>query len=679
MFALIIRSPNRSNFNDSADDTATTPFLCGTVLDFLQPLVYKTPSSFAIGRSTSRNIMDENLQRWGIHPGYHDMFGNWHATSAETKAALLAAMGVDSELAPQQTGLKVQVLRPGDRFQLASEAVLTLEDGTDFQVAGQLPPDLPTGYHRLRYDGDDAEMLLIQRPATCHFDPAMQIWGLAVQLYATRSSQSWGMGDLGDLHRLARWSRELGAGALLINPLSATAPILPQQTSPYFPSSRRFRNPLYLCVPQVPGAERVADAISETAGEAKALNQMRRLDRDRVFQRKMQALETIWQGAGDVPGFEAFLRQQGEDLQVFGTYCALAEQHGGDWRVWPLALRDPASSAVRQFAAAHEDRIRFHAWLQFLLEQQLAAAAEQLPLVQDLPIGVDPGGADAWQWQDVLAQGATVGAPPDQFNADGQNWCLPPFIPHRLKQAAFRPFIQTIRAALRHAGGLRIDHVMGLFRLFWIPDNFPADQGTYVRYPADEMLAVVAVESHRAGAWIAGEDLGTVEPLVRQRLHENRMLSYRLMWFEDELPREYPTLSMAAITTHDLPTVAGLWSGADFAAQQQIGLRPSREGYEQLRRRLQQATGLSVGGPSQEAVQRAYEAIAAAPSAVLVANLEDVAGVEERPNMPGTIDQWPNWSIALPAPLEQIETSELPQAVARALARPAKPTEKPST
>jgi 4-alpha-glucanotransferase len=311
--------------------------------------------------------------------------------------------------------------------------------------------------------------------------------------------------------------------------------------------------------------------------------------------------------------------------------------------------------------------------LQYLLDQQLAAAAGILPLVQDLPIGVDPGGADAWQWQDVLAQGATVGAPPDLFNADGQNWCLPPFIPHRLKETGFQPFIQTIRAALRHAGGLRIDHVMGLFRLYWIPATFAPEAGTYVRYPADEMLAVVAVESHRAGAWIAGEDLGTVEPLVRQRLQENQMLSYRLMWFEDGAPHDYPSLSMAAITTHDLPTVAGLWTGADFTAQQQIGLRPSREGYEALRQRLQRATGLDNGASPDLAVQRAYEAMASAPSAVLVANLEDLAAVEERPNMPGTIDQWPNWSIALPEPLEQIESAELPKAIAAALARSNRP------
>jgi 4-alpha-glucanotransferase len=615
--------------------------------------------------------MDQNLEQWGIHPGYYDMFGNWHATSAETGTALLSAMRVDFAQRDQQPVPAARVLRPGETSELASGATLTLEDGTLLHPKGQLPTDLPVGYHWLRYGEHDAPTLIIRRPAACHFDPAMQIWGLAVQLYAARSTSSWGIGDLADLGRLARWSRGLGAGAVLVNPLSAVAPILPQQASPYFPSSRRFRNPVYLCVPRVPGADRVADAVAGHAADARALNQLRRLDRDRVFALKMQALEAIWRArVGDDPGFDAYQRQQGEDLRVFGTYCALAERHGGDWRDWPVELRDPASSAVRQFVETDRDRIQFHAWLQWQLDQQLADAARDLPLVQDLPIGVDPGGADAWQWQDVLAQGATVGAPPDLFNADGQNWCLLPFIPHRLRETGFRPFIQTIRSALRYAGGLRIDHVMGLFRLFWIPDRFAPDAGTYVRYPADELLAVVAVESHRAGAWIAGEDLGTVEPLVRERLHENRMLSYRLMWFEDGPPPSYPPLSMAAITTHDLPTVAGLWTGADFAAQQQIGLRPSREGFEQLRNRLQQATGLDGADPPQHAIQRAYEAMAAAPSAVLVANLEDLAAVEERPNMPGTIDQWPNWSIALPEPLEQLETSELPPTIAQALTRP---------
>ncbi|MCL4204346.1 MAG: 4-alpha-glucanotransferase [Pirellulaceae bacterium] len=613
--------------------------------------------------------MDEHLERWGVHPGYHDMFGHWHATSSETRAALLSAMGVEADQPPPDSPLAILVLWPGETRSLSGAAELTLEDGTVFRPGGQLSPDLPIGYHRLRDETNGAQTLIIKRPAACHFDPAMRIWGLAVQLYAARSTQSWGLGDLADLRRLAQWSSSLGAGAVLVNPLSAAAPIFPQQASPYYPTSRRFRNPLYLCVHEVPGADRSDGQLAALAADARTLNQSRRIDRDRVLGLKMQALESIWRAGANDADFETYQQQQGEDLRIFGTYCALAEVHGGDWRVWPTELRDPHSGAVQQFAAARADRVGFHAWLQWLLDRQLADAARYLPLVQDLPIGVDPGGADAWQWQDVLATGATVGAPPDLFNADGQNWCLPPFIPHRLRAVGFRPFIQTIRAAMRHAGGLRIDHVMGLFRLFWIPESSSPGTGTYVRYPADEMLAVVAVESHRAGAWVAGEDLGTVEPLVRHRLQENRMLSYRLMWFEDGPPRDYPPLSMAAITTHDLPTVAGLWSGADFAAQQQIGLRPSREGYEELRRRLQHATGLNDGEPPEVAVRRAYQAMASAPSAVLVANLEDAAAVEERPNMPGTIDQWPNWSIALPQPLEQIEAADLPRAIAQALDR----------
>jgi len=613
--------------------------------------------------------MDGALERWGIHPGYHDMFGFWHATSPQTQEALLAAMGVTPHPADPEESIEVIVLRPGEGRSLPAAGDLTLEDGTVLRVQRAFPPDLPIGYHRLRYDERSVETMVIQRPAACHFDPAMRIWGMAIQLYAARSAQSWGLGDLADLRRVARWSAELGAGAVLINPLSAAAPIIPQQASPYYPASRRFRNPLYLCVPEIPGAVELSDSLQALAADAQAMNRLRQLDRDRVFRLKMQALERIWRAQLNDPDFDAYCRQQGEDLIVFATYCVLAEQYGGDWRTWPIEYRQSDSAVVARHREEHTERVRFHMWLQWLLDRPLARASHHAPLVQDLPIGVDPGGADAWQWQDVLAHGATVGAPPDQFNADGQDWCLPPFVPHRLKAAGFGPFIQTIRSALRYAGGLRIDHVMGLFRLFWIPESFGPQGGAYVRYPADELLAIVAVESHRAQAWIAGEDLGTVEPHVREQLHANRMLSYRLMWFEDGPPRDYPPLSMAAITTHDLPTVAGLWSGADFAAQQRIGLRPSREGYEQLRQRLRNATGLGDGDSTLLAIRRAYEAMASAPSAVLVVNLEDAVAVEQRPNMPGTIEQWPNWSIALPEPLEQIETAELPRTIARAVSR----------
>jgi 4-alpha-glucanotransferase len=262
-----------------------------------------------------------------------------------------------------------------------------------------------------------------------------------------------------------------------------------------------------------------------------------------------------------------------------------------------------------------------------------------------------------------------VGAPPDHFNADGQDWSLPPFNPARLRAAGYQPFIETLRAAFRHAGGLRIDHVMGLFRLYWIPAGRGPKFGAYVRYPADELLALVAVESHRAKAWVAGEDLGTVEPEVRRRLAEYRMLSYRLLWFEDTPPRHFPELAMAAITTHDLPTIAGIWSGSDFAAQERLGLSPDRHRYDTLRGHLQRAAGLHDGVSTDEAISRGYAALAQAPSHVVVANLDDALAVEERPNMPGTIQQWPNWSIALPQPLEDIVAAPLPRAVASALAQ----------
>jgi len=267
----------------------------------------------------------------------------------------------------------------------------------------------------------------------------------------------------------------------------------------------------------------------------------------------------------------------------------------------------------------------------------------------------------------------TVGAPPDEFNTLGQNWGLPPFVPHKLRAAAYRPFRQTIQAALRHAAGLRIDHVMGLFRLFWIPQEAEPRRGAYVRYAADELLAILALESHRAQAFVVGEDLGTVEAAARDRLDAHRLLSYRLLWFETEPPSDYPARALAAVTTHDLPTITGLWSGADLQAQRDLGLQPNTAGLQEIRQRLQAMTGLPDAAAVDEVVLRTHQLLAEAPSAVLLATLEDALVVEERPNMPNTTTEWPNWSRALPCPLEAIERHPLVHAVATALQRDAKP------
>jgi 4-alpha-glucanotransferase len=604
---------------------------------------------------------------WGIADGYEDALGVWHTAPESTRAELRAAMGVGGTGTPPVPA--VRVLRPGDDASITVPARLTLEDGTGLDVRGVLPRDLPFGYHDLQPLAGGEPIRLIVSPGRCPLPEGLRDWGWAAQVYATRSSESWGFGDLADLRRLAAWSASLGAGVVLINPLHAPLPGADQQASPYCPSSRRFLNPLYLRIEDVPGAGMLGDELAPLAHAGRALNAHRIIDRPAVFRLKMDALERVWRRGHDRAGLDAFRGERGRALEEFAVFCALVERHEGGWPAWPAEYRRPDSPAVARFAAAHADRVRFHAWLQWLLDGQLAEAARDVRLMQDLPIGVDPGGADAWAWQDVLVTGATVGAPPDRYNRHGQDWGLPPMAPHRLRAARYEPFIQTIRASLRHAGGLRIDHVMGLFRLFWIPRGRPPVEGGYVRYPADDLLAIVALETHRAGAVVVGEDLGTVEPGVREQLAAHRILSYRVMWFETDPPARYPELAMAAVTTHDLPTIAGLWTGADLTEQQALGLDPNPDAIARLREQLADVTGASTDDPVEEVVELAHRALARAPSVLVTATLEDALAVVERPNMPGTVAERPNWSLALPLPLEEIETAPLALSIAATLDR----------
>jgi len=524
------------------------------------------------------------------------------------------------------------------------------------------------------------ETSVIVTPAACPQPPG-RTWGWAAQLYATRSAASWGIGDLGDLRRLGAWSARLGARILLVNPLSAPIPGVPQQPSPYFPSSRRFRNPLYLSIADVPGAREAQLDLEPLARAGQDLNVGRRIDRDAVLELKSRALDLLWSRfAGDAE-FEEYRRREGRALEEYATFCALAEHHGGGFTRWPAEYRRPDSPAVAEFRRAQRQRVDFHAWLQWQLDRQLAGAAAACPLMQDLPIGVDPEGADAWAWQDTLALGATVGAPPDRYVAAGQNWLLPPFAPHRLRAAGYRPFIETIRAALRHARGLRIDHVMGLFRLFWIPSGLTPAAGGYVRYPADDLLGIVALECTRAGAFVVGEDLGTVEDGVRETLAQRRVLSYRCLWFEAGLPKAFPRLSLGAITTHDLPTIAGLWNGSDLDAQRKLGLNPNEEALGDIRHRLRRMTRVRADAPAERVIERAHDLLADARSVVVTATLDDALAVSERPNMPGTVNEWPNWSLALPVPLEDLERRPLALSIARRLAarRPAHAVKKESS
>ena len=607
---------------------------------------------------------------WGIDAGYEDALGVWQPTPPTTRGALLAAMGVDPAAPSAPPVAPVQVIRPPHVPPLAGPAEVTLEDGTVLPVATTLPPDLPLGYHTLRPLAGEAVIQLIVSPGPCWAPHPPRQWGWAVQLYAMRSHQSWGIGDLADLRHLARWAASTcQADLLLVNPLGAALPVLPQQPSPYYPSSRSYRNLLYLRLEEIPGAGALGAELVRLATAGRALNQERVIDRDAIFRLKVAALEQLWHGFGGDPAFERYCQAQGEALTQFATFCTLAEHYGQGWRHWPAAYRHPQAPAVARFVDAHRERVRWHQWVQWLLDDQLARVAAAMPVMHDLPVGVDPNGADAWVWQDLLATDVTVGAPPDEFNTLGQNWGLPPWVPHKLRAAAYQPWRHTLQATLRHAAGLRIDHVMGLFRLFWIPRETEPSLGAYVRYPADELLAILALESTRAQAFVVGEDLGTVEAAAREQLDAHGLLSYRLLWFETAPPARYPARALAAVTTHDLPTIAGLWSGADLQAQQELGLHPNTTGLHEIRQRLQAITGLPDTAAGDEVVRRTHERLAEAPSAILVATLEDALAVVERPNMPNTTTEWPNWSLALPCPLETIEAHPLVQAVATALQR----------
>jgi 4-alpha-glucanotransferase len=611
--------------------------------------------------------------RSAVAETYVDAWGVRRAVAAPVRRAVLAAMGLDMNRAAADAGVeRVRIGRGGQL--VAPHAELVLEDGTSLGTVARLPRDLPIGYHRLRRDVGD--QLLLAAPAGCHLPPDMRAWGWAAQLYATRSRRSWGIGDLADLRRLAAWSAELGAGALLLNPLGAANPGPDPEPSPYYPSTRRFWSPLYLAVEAVPGRQLVAAELAENARKARALNAAGRIDRARAQAHKLAALERIWAAGGALaPGvrerFAAFRAAGGEPLQDWATFVALSERHGPGWRRWPARLRDPRGRGVRAAAAELADRVAFHAWVQWLLDEQLAAAARQgVDLVTDLPVGFDPGGFDAWAWQSHLALDVTLGAPPDRFNLVGQDWGLPPFVPSRLREAGYAPFVETIRATLRAAGGIRIDHVLGFFRQWWVPaGNAPTD-GAYVAQPTDELLAILAIESSRAQAIVIGEDLGTVEAGVRRRLAAANILSTRLGYFERKPPAEWPRAALAAVTTHDLPTIAGLWSGADLDDQERSGVPPDPAAAERLLVRLMALTGARRDAPLDEVVLAAHAAIAAAPSVLAVASLEDALRVRERPNLPGTVaPARDNWSLPLPAVIERLRADPFVQRLSRALRR----------
>ena len=607
-----------------------------------------------------------------IEQRYRDALGKIRSVPDHTMRRIRAALREEDS-----TSDAVRIIQAGQRATFDEPADLILENGSReslqsssgaprARVRSHLPPDVPLGYHMVEFHGSGRRLSLVVAPPRCHLPEGLRIWAWAVQLYAARSRRSWGIGDFGDLARFAAASKDQGCRLLLVNPLHAATPTLPQQSSPYSPTTRRYLNALYLAVHDIDGARGLRE-FDQLARSGRALNALPMIERDRIFALKMRALDALYRRFEGHRDFDGFLAVEGPSLREYATFCVLAEAHGASWRAWPAKYRHPRSADVRRFADAHENRLRFHQWIQWHLDRQLRHAASSVPVMQDLPIGIDPSGADAWAWQDVLAQGIHVGAPPDEFNTKGQDWGLPPFIPARLKAAAYRPFIETIRGTMRHAGGLRIDHVMGLFRLFWIPEGMSPADGAYVRNQAADLLAIIALESERAQAIVVGEDLGTIDQRAREQLMAANVLSYRLLWFEKDDPSTYPERALAAVTTHDLPTVAGLWTGSDLKAQRRLKLNPNEAGTREIRERLARITGATDRTPLPEVIRRTYAVLSRAPSVVVAATLEDAAAVEQRPNMPGTITEWPNWSQPLPVALDTLARSNDALVIAQAL------------
>jgi 4-alpha-glucanotransferase len=614
-------------------------------------------------------MTEPSPRAWGLVAHHIDTDGHRHTPSPETVGALLAALGADRRRPePEAAGplVLVQGETPASRRAGEAEpglpAELELEDGTSRACGDRLPSDLPLGYHRLHRGG--RSRLLLVTPPRCHLPTRWGGFGFAVQLYAVRSAASWGIGDLVDLAELDRWAGGLGASTLLVNPLHAALPMPPVEPSPYLPTSRLFLNPLFLRPDEVPGGAGSPDL----AAAARRLNGERRIDRDRVVTLKMAALERAFHDRAVPVEIDAALRARPR-LHDFGLFCALAERHGRDWRYWPrpLARRDPTALGIA--AAEMMGRVRFHAWVQMQLDRQMEGACAALPVIRDLAVGVHPGGADAWLWQELMAPGVSVGAPPDSFNALGQDWQIAAFDPWKLRAAGYAPFIETLRANLRQGGGLRIDHVMGLQRLWWIPAGAGPAEGGYVRYPVDDLLGIVALESVRHGATVIGEDLGTVPAGLRTRLRRRGLLSYVVLLFEDRPPSRWPRQALAAVTTHDLPTVAGLWDGSDLEAQRRMGLPPDAGAAGALVERLRRGGGPARDADVGSAIIHAHRRLAASRCRLVAATLDDMAEVRERPNRPGSGAASPNWSLALPVSRETLQELPMARRLAAILAR----------
>lgn len=553
-----------------------------------------------------------------------------------------------------------------------------------------VPADLPLGWHTVRAHLADriVESPLVVTPARLD-PPALhakeRMWGFMAQVYSVRSRRSWGIGDLADLTDLATWSaHELGSDFILVNPLHAPAPVAPMSASPYLPATRRFTNPLYLRI------EDITEFGYLTGPQVKAIRRLSKplrriddslLDRDASWAAKREALDivrTVSLTPGRQASYDAYVAEQGTGLIDACTWAAIAEQHGPTWCDWPQDLRHPRSAEVARWRTEHADDVERHVWMQWLLDEQLQRAQVQsvragmaIGVIHDLAVGATFDGSDAWALQDVLAHGVSVGAPPDMYNQRGQDWAQPPWRPDALADAGFGPYRDMLRTILRNAGGVRIDHVLGLFRMWWIPEGRPADQGTYVAFDHDALIGILALEAHRVGAVVIGEDLGTVEPWVADVLRERGIFGTVISWFERDAdgslrpPQQWRREALASVTVHDLPPTAGYLTGEHVRLRDELGLlsRPRADEEQAAAREvaewgaLLRERGLLAGddldadGIGAEGIDdwvvALHGLVASSPARLIGVALPDVVGERRAQNQPGTDQEYPNWRIPL--------------------------------
>jgi 4-alpha-glucanotransferase len=574
-----------------------------------------------------------------------------------------------------------------------------------------LPATLEHGYHVLQVDstsGARAECALIVAPTAC-FEPqalreGRRLWGVAVQLYTLRSQQNWGIGDFADLAEVVRQCSRHGAAFIGLNPLHALFPGNPWQFSPYSPSSRHFLNVMYIAVERVAefaacSAARARVAQPEFQAELARLRATPVVDYPGVARAKLPVLKMLYaqfraeQAAGPTPRgqrFRDYLAERGESLRRHALHDALDEHLRAEdgsrwgWPVWPGDFRDPAGPGVAAFEQQHPAEVEFHAWLQWLADAQLGEAqalARELGmpigLYGDYAVGVNPSGSETWSDQALYRKGAGVGAPPDALALKGQDWGIPPQDPNVLAAEQYRPFRHLVAANMRHFGALRLDHVMALFRQWWVPVGLGSTEGGYVHYPVDDLMSVLALESERHGCLVVGEDLGTVPPEMSQAMAERAVYSYRVLLFEKhadgrfKAPGEYPRRAIATITTHDLPTLNGYWSASDVALRQRLELYPSEDMRQQVlaervrdRHALLEALagqGLAVQGCDGSessygaALSRAiHDYLARTASALVVLQAEDLIGMPDPVNVPGTSDEHANWQRKMAADLREL-------------------------